>query len=294
MSRKKRWFGYIVYCLIITAGFLYLLFPSEVIKEYLIHTANAQNSPVVVSINRLTPWPTLGLKLDKAEISLENHSAHKLFQADSLIVRPKIWSFMQGNGRYCFTCRAYGGQLQGCMQFDQKDMDFPFQGEIEVHDVQIGAHTYVEELAGRRIQGNLAGTLSYRGSTNNLLAGNGKANLKLLDGSIELLFPILELDSLTFNEIAVDMALRNRVITITRCELTSSQLNGNLSGDIRLRKQIERSSINLRGELKPFASFFTGTEGGSMAMDYLKKKLKRGVLHFVIRGTLRKPKINFI
>jgi len=294
MSRKKRWFGYIVYCLIITAGFLYLLFPSEVIKQYLTHAANAQHSPVAVSINRIRPWPTLGLKLDDAEISLENHSAHKLFQADSLIVRPKIWSFMKGNGRYWFTCRAYGGELQGSMQFHQKDTNSPLQAEMELHDIQIGAHAYLEELAGRRIQGNLAGTLSYSGSTNNLFAGNGKANLKLLDGSVELLFPILELDSLTFNEIAVGIVLKNRMINITRCKLNSSQLEGKLSGNIRLRKQIERSSINLRGELKPFASFFTGTEGRSMAMDYLKKKLKRGVLHFVIRGTLRKPKINFI
>jgi type II secretion system protein N len=115
-----------------------------------------------------------------------------------------------------------------------------------------------------------------------------------LDGSVELLFPILELDSLTFNEITVDIMLRNRMINITSCELKSSQLNGKLSGNIRLRNQIEMSSINLRGELKPFASFFTGSGGRSTTMGFLKKKLKRGVLRFVIRGTLRRPKINFI
>ncbi|MFW6147336.1 MAG: type II secretion system protein GspN [Thermodesulfobacteriota bacterium] len=294
MSRKKRWFGYILYCFLVTAGFLYLLFPSEVLKEHLIHTANAQNSPMVVSINRLALWPTLGLKLDEAKVSLKNRSTHTLFQADRLIVRPKIWSFLKGNGRYCFSCQAYGGELQGSMQFDQKNPSSPLQTEMELHDIRLGAHTYLEEVAGRRIQGNLSGILSYSGPTNNFFSGNGKANLALLDGTIELLFPILQLDSLAFNEIVVDMVLRNRVITIARCELRSSQLDGNLSGDIRLRTQIERSSINLRGELKPFASFFTGTEGSSIAMGVLEKRLKRGALRFVVRGTLSRPKINFI
>jgi type II secretion system protein N len=291
MSRKTKWFGYIVFCVIITVCFLYLLFPSEAVKDYVISAANAQNIPVVVSVDRIRPWPALGLKVDGAEISLKKTPAHTLFQTDSLILRPEIWSLVKGSGRYSFTCQAYGGEVKGWLQFRHKP---PFQTEMEVHDIRIGGHTYLEELAGRRIEGNLSGTLYFTGQPNNLLGGNGKANLRLLDGAIELLLPLLELDSIAFDEISVDMMLRKSVVTIARCELSSSQLEGSLSGDIRLRKQIERSAINLKGEIKPFASFFTSTEGRSGTMNLLKKRLTSGALRFVIRGTLREPKIRFI
>jgi len=293
MSKKKKWFGYIFYFLIVTAGFLYLRFPSDVIKDYVMSTANRPNIPVVLSMNRVTPWPTLGLKVEDAEVSLNGTPAHTLFKADSLIVRPEIWSFIKGDQKYSFTCRAYGGHAKGYVQFLKRDMTPPFHAEMELQDVQIGGHAYLEELAGRRIQGRLTGNLYYSGKTDNLVSGDGGANLRLVDGAIELLLPLLELDSIAFNQIVIDAVLKKKMITVARCELSGPQLKGNLSGDISVRDQFEKSSLDLRGELEPFAAFFTGAEGSSGAMNILKKRLKRGTLSFIIRGTLREPKIRF-
>jgi type II secretion system protein N len=294
MSRKKKWFGYIIYCVIVTVGFLYLRFPSDAVKGYLKSAANKPDTPVLLSIDQVKPWPPFGLKLYQAEISLKNTPAHKLFKADSLIVRPDIWSFVRGSRRYCFTCRAYGGDVRGRVQFRQNSITPLFHAELELNNVQIGGYEYLEEQAGRRIQGSLTGTIYYSGQTKNLMSGDGGANLRLLDGTIELLFPLLGLDSIAFNEIVIDMVLKKRMISIARFDLSGPQLKGKLSGDISLRKQAARSSLNLRGELEPFAAFFTSAEGTSSAMNILKKRLKRGVLSFVIRGTLREPKVRFI
>jgi type II secretion system protein N len=294
MSGKKKWLGYIFYCLMVTAGFLYLRFPSDVIKDYVMSTANRPNIPVALSMNRVLPWPTLGLKIEDAELSLKDTPAHTLFTTDSLIVRPEIWSFIKGSQKYCFTCWAYGGQARGWVQFSHRDTRAPFHAEMELKDVQIGGHAYLEELAGRRIHGRLTGTLSYSGKTNNLVSGDGGANLRLVDGAIELLLPLLELDSIAFNQIVIDAVLKKRMITITRCELSGPQLKGNLSGDITVRDQVERSPLNLRGELEPFAELFTSAGGSSGIVNILKKRLKRGTLSFLIRGTLREPKIRFI
>lgn len=294
MSKKKKWFGYILYCLIITAGFLYLRFPSDVIKDYLRNTVNKPNIPIVLSIDGVKPWPTFGLKVDEAEISLKDASSPKLFKAESLIVRPEIWSFVKGSRRYCFQCQAYGGDIKGCVQFRQNAMTLPFHTEIEVKGMQVGGYEYLEDLAGRRIQGNLSGTLHYNGQRKNLMSGDGGANLRLFDGAIEILLPLLGLDSIAFNEIVIDMVLRKRMINIARCELSGDQLKGKLSGKIRLRKQLTRSALDLKGELEPFAAFFSSAEGTSGAMNILKKRLKRGALNFVIRGTLSEPKVRFI
>ena len=277
----------------VTAGFLYLRFPSDVIKDYLISAAHRTNIPVALSMNRVTPWPFFGLKMEDAEVSLKDTPAHTLLKADSLIVRPEIWSFIKGSQKYCFTCRAYGGHAKGCVQLRKRDMMPPFHAEMELKDVQIGDHAYLKELAGRRIQGRLTGNLSYSGETDSLISGDGGANLRLVDGAIELLLPFLELDSIAFNQVVIDAVLKKRMITITRCELSGPQLKGNLSGNISVMNQVEKSFLSLRGELEPFAAFFTGAEGSSGAMNILKKRLKRGTLGFIIRGTLREPKIQF-
>ncbi len=294
MSRKKKWFGYLFYCLIITTGFLYLRFPSDVIRDYLRNAVNKPNIPVVLSIDRVKPWPTFGLKVDEAEISLKDASAPGLFKAESLIVRPEIWSFVKGSRRYCFQCQAYGGDIKGCVQFRQNAMTLPFHTEIEVKDIQVGGYEYLEDLVGRRIQGNLSGTIHYSGQGKNLMSGDGGANLRLSDGAIELLLPLLGLDSVAFNEIVIDMVLKKRMINIARFDLSGDQLKGKLSGKISLRKQVERSSLDLKGELEPFAAFFSSAEGTSSTMNILKKRLKGGALSFVIRGTLREPKVRFI
>jgi len=294
MAHKTKWFGYIFYCLMVTAGFLYLRFPSDLIKDYAISAVNNSNMPVALSINRVAPWPTLGLKVEDAEVSFKDAPAHTLFKADSLIVRPEIWSFIKGSEKYCFTCRAYGGHARGCVQFRREDMTHPFHAEMELKEVRIGAYEYLEKLAGRRIRGRLTGNLYYSGKTDNLVSGDGGANFRLVDGAIELLLPLLKLDSIAFNEIVIDAVLKKRRIAIDRCELTGPQLKGNLSGDINVMGQVETSSLDLRGELEPFAALFTGAEGSSGAMNILKNRLKRGTLSFVIRGTLREPKIRFI
>jgi type II secretion system protein N len=294
MSKKRKWFGYICYVLLVTACFLYLRFPSDVIKEYVVRTAHKTNIPVALSMNRVTPWPTLGLKVEDAKVSLKNTPAHTLFKADSLIVRPEIWSFIKGSEKYCFTCQAYGGHARGFVEFRQGHVTSPFRAEMELKDVRIGGHEYLEKLAGRRIQGRLTGNLYYSGKTDDLGSGDGGANLRLVDGAFELLLPLLELDSIAFNQIVIDAVLKKRMITITHCELSGPQLKGNLSGDISVRDQVEKSALDLRGELEPFAALFTSAEGSSGAMNILKKRLKRGMLSFIISGTLREPKIRFI
>jgi type II secretion system protein N len=293
MARKTKWFGYIFYCFLVTAGFLYFCFPSDIIKNYMINAANKSNIPITLSINRITPRPTLGLKVEDTEIYLKDTPAHMLFRADTLIVRPEIWSFIKGSQRYYFTCQAYGGRAKGNIQLLKKDMTQPFHAEMELHDIRIGGHEYLEKLAGRSIQGRLTGNLSYSGTTNNLVSGDGEANLKLLDGTVELLLPLLELDSISFNQITIDTVLKKGKLTITRCEFTGPQLKGDLSGNISMRSQIEHSSLDLRGALEPHAAFFTGA-GRSGIMNIIQNRLKRGTLSFIIRGTLSKPNIRFI
>jgi type II secretion system protein N len=294
ISKNRKWFGYLLYCIALTLLLLYYRFPSDAIYNYLKITANNLDTPLILSVDRINPWLPLGLRLGNAEISLKNRQALSIFKADNLLVRPEVWSFIKGKKKYCFECIAYGGDIRGSIYFSKQSVITPFNTEISVKGVQIGSYENMKDLVGRRINGILQGTVFYTGQHQNLIDGSGEANIRLLNGSVELLLPILSLDSIKFNEIAINMVLRKQMITIARFELIGPMLKSTLSGTVDLKRQFANSTLNLRGTIEPFTALLKNAEGALGSLTLLRGRLKKGALMFTLRGTIGKPKIKFI
>lgn len=293
ISKNKKWFGYTIYCIIVTVGLLYYRFPSDDLRDYIQIRANNLNTPLFLSIDRIKPWPPFGLKLGQTEIALKDKPDIKLFRADSLLVKLEAWSFLKGKGKYCFECLAYGGDVGGCVYFEKNSTKAPFNTEIELKSIRIGNYKGLRYLIGRDVDGIINGTIYYSGQHKNLMDGTGEANLKLLDGRVDLLLPILPLGSIEFNEVKIDMALKKRKVNLTRFELNGHQLKGTLSGTISLKEKFAKSTIDLKGTIEPFASFFKNTEGAFSALRFFKQMMRKGTLTFIVHGTLGEPKIKF-
>jgi len=293
ISKNKKWFGYIIYCIIVTVGLLYYRFPSDDLRDYIQIRANNLNTPLFLSIDRIKPWPPFGLRLGQTEIALKDKPDIKLFRADSLLVKPEAWSFLKGKGKYCFECLAYGGDVGGCVYFKKNSIKAPFNTEIELKSIRIGNYKDLRYLIGRDVDGIINGTIYYSGQRKNLMDGTGEANLKVLDGQVDLLLPILPLGSIEFNEVKIDMALKKRKINLTRFELNGHQLKGTLSGTISLKEKFAKSTIDLKGTIEPFASFFKNTEGAFSVLRFFKQRMRKGALTFIVHGTLGEPKFKF-
>jgi len=291
LSKNKRWLGYIFYCIILAVGLLYYRFPSEALRDYLQTRANNSNTPFSLSIDRIRLWPPFGLRLGQTEILLKGKPAVKVFRADSLFVRPEAWSFLKGKSRYCFECLAYGGDISGCIRLEENSIAAPFDTEIELKNIRIGTCEYLKDLVGRHVDGILYGTICYSGQQKDLMGGAGEVNLKILDGRVEILLPILSLESIDFSEVKIDMVLKKQRINLTRLELEGPQLKGILSGTISLKRDFAKSTLNLRGRIEPLASFLKNSGGVYNTLRLLKKRLRRGTLAFIIRGTIGEPKI---
>ena len=292
--KNRKWVGYISYCIFLTAGFLYFLFPSDAVREYLQIKARNLNPPLMVSIDRIKPWPLCSLKFGHTEISFLDKPNIKLFRADNLLLRPGAGSFIKGDHKWCFQCVAYGGRIKGCTNFDNSDMAGPLKAEIEFDTIRIGTYEHLKDLIGRYVDGTLTGTISYSGQRERLLKGAGEANLKFVNGRIELLSPVLTLESIEYNEIAINMALKRGTVNLTRLQLEGPLLKGTLSGSIRLKEELVKSRLDLKGRIEPFAAFFKKAEGTQSTLMYFRKMLRKGALPFRIRGTLAQPKISFM
>lgn len=293
ISRNRKWFGYIIYCILLTVALLYYRFPSDTLRDYLQARANNLDTPLFLSIDRIKPWLPFGLKFRQTEISFKEKPNIKIFSADSLLVKPQAWSFFKGKSKYCFECLSYGGDIRGCIYFEKDRLTAPFNTEIELNTIRVGNYEHLKDLIGTHVNGILSGTICYRGQHKNLIDGAGEANLKLLDGKVDLLLPILSLESIKFNEVKIDMVLKTQKINLTHFELEGPLLKSTMSGTISLKKEFAKSTLDLTGKIEPFAAFFKNTEGVSNTVKFFKQRLRKGTLVFIIQGTIGEPKIRF-
>jgi type II secretion system protein N len=293
MEKPKRVFGYIIYFICITAGLLYYLFPSDAVEDYLQVKAHNLNPSLSISIDRITPWPLLGLRFTNAQILYQQQPGTRLFRAETLVIRPHVGSFLKGAQEWSFRCTAYGGAINGSASLNG-DAANALNAQFELDAIRMGQHKDLRDLIGRSVDGQLSGTISYTGRRQGVLSGSGEANLRLVDGKIELLSPLLTLDSIEYNEVTIAMVLKRKRVNLTRLDLEGPMLKGTVSGVIRLREELEKSSLDLKGRVEPFPGLFEQAESAQSVLEFFKGRLRQGALPFRIRGTIANPRITFI
>ncbi|OPX34956.1 MAG: type II secretion system protein GspN [Desulfobacteraceae bacterium 4484_190.2] len=287
--KHKKCLGYILYGILLMIVLLYYRFPSDALEDYLQSTADEINPRYHVLVGKVRPSLPFGMKFLKARVSL--------FMAESLLIRPGLWSFLKGESKYLFDCLAYGGDIKGSVHFSDNGgeaSERPFTTSIELSDIRINDYEYLFTLIGRNVKGILGGIITYSGQGSLLINGTGEANLRISNGSVELLQPIFSLESVSFDDVRIKMILEKTKIKLTRVELKGREIKGTLSGTIGLKQNISNSRLALRGSIEPLEGFFKSENGAPRIMKLFKRRLRKGKLSFVVRGTPADPKIRFI
>ncbi|MBN1227655.1 MAG: type II secretion system protein GspN [Deltaproteobacteria bacterium] len=284
---------YVLYGVALTAFLLYFCFPSDALNEYIQSRANNLNTSLYFSVERAKPWLPIGLRLWGTEVSTKNRPRVKLFKADSTLIRPDLWSFLRGEGRYRFKSLAYGGDIKGFVFIEEDGFPENFDTRIEFENIKVGAHKYLKELLGRQIDGTLGGYVNYKGSDKGIMDGAGETSLQLSEGRLELALPFLSMESVDFEDVIIDMYLKDRRVDFKRFELKGSLFTATISGSLRLSNNLLRSAIDLKGTIELFSEFFKNNTGLEV-MGLLRSRMNKGKISFAVYGTLEAPKYKII
>ncbi len=290
--KNKIYLGYILYGMILTAGLLYYCFPSDAVREYVQASVSRINPQLHVSVGKVRPSFLFGLKFLKTELSQKADPETGLFKVDSLLMRPEIWSFLLGKSRYYFRCRAYGGDVKGHVHFLGGGLKSPIAASVELRDISIDHYAPLSTLIGRHVKGALGGTITYSGQDDLLKKGVGEANLRILDGSMQLLQPFLHLESIDFDELRAKLVLKNQKIDLSHVKLEGKDIKGTLSGTISLRKQFMKSGLNLKGTIELLPEMFLKGDEGTLDREMFPEQPLE--TPFSISGTIAEPKFKFI
>ncbi len=291
MILKKTYQWYTLYGILLTVCLLYFCFPSDVFRDNFIKAVCSANPQVMVSVEDVRPSLLLGVILLNTRFSLQANPDRELFSAKRITIRPGIWSLLTGKSRYNFSCRMYDGEIEGFFHFNENNNENLFDTSFKLKDIPIHDFNYLSALIGQHSTGTVNGTVTLEGQTHMLLQGTGSANLKISEGMVELKEPLFDIETINFDEVLVKLSLKKQQIKLTHFKLKGKEIQGTLSGDIRLNRNFMNSLLDLDGTIKLHTAYlFKDFKGGSDTNGFPQDPLE---LLFKVSGTIEKPEYNF-
>ncbi len=245
----RKWTAYILYGVLVTALFLYLLFPAGYVERYVrAHMAGALPGMAVEVGSAVLVLPP-GMMLSDLAVA-EKEGASPVFEAEKITVRPSMGSLFRNSIVLNARARAYGGNITARIVLPEGNRaDGPYEVTANLDALDMGRYSSLNETLGQRIEGTLSGDINYRGVKGTPLEGEGTMNLHLRDGSLSLSADLFGFSAVDFKTVESDMTIKNRTVTIETLAFTGSQINGTLNGKIMLRDPLPRSMLSLRGKI---------------------------------------------
>ena len=280
---SKKTLLYTAYIIGLTVFFLYFLFPSDAVRDYVVYKINRGNPGVSVTIDRVSPVLPPGIELHDVGIA---HGNRALFDLDSLKITPGLLSFFSNKKTAKFKGRVNDGTVQGWAEADSRSDQRAEKIEGTISGIQVQRIPALRHLGTYKISGNLGGDFII-GDTGSRRSMTGK--LTLSDCRIDFDQPIISQSSLKFNNINADLVLNKGTLVIKKFSARGNQLNADISGSIALNTSGRRNALNLNGSVTPHHGFLAKI-GNSIPADLLQqKKAGKTTISFIIGGTLEAP-----
>ena len=279
----KKWFFYITYVLIILAAFLYLLFPSEEIKSYLIQQAGQIAPETSVDIGKIKPRFPPGLKFSDMEIALRNKS---VIDAREINIIPRYLSLFSDNKIFAVKGVVYQGPFYG--EASVANVSKPEYGaDITFDAVEVNEISALSDLTPHQMYGNAEGHVKY--NSKNGLYGNGEAEVVINDCRVELNPPLFGFKDLALGRVNAVIELQNREVSIKEITVNGKQVSGSATGAIGLRRPLPLSTVQLNGQIKPHPSLIKELSRVVPAQLLARRDYAENGIPFRISGTIERP-----
>lgn len=245
---KKRVLWFTLYGIGITAVFLYLLFPADIVKNRL--EAQLSSPDFSFKAGSLQPSLPLGIKLRNLSVS-PVEAGDVFFQGETLDLQANLLSFWQKRSSVSLDGKAYGGNFNGRIVFVSVNKVYaPVEGKLDFQNMDVGKYPFLKSQLGRDISGKVRGSLSYEKDSETNSKSNGTMKLLLTKGSYALAEPFLGFNRIEIDRGEIQAQMKNGAIKIEKLEIFGPQINCSIRGNITLADNFKSSQLNLTGQIE--------------------------------------------
>ena len=285
MKNTPKRLLYGLYVLAAIVFFIYYLFPSDTIKNYVISGFNKINPTINISIDHIRPAFPPGLKFYK--VNFYNMDS-TLAETEQIKVVPNLLSLFRSKIIFFFKGRAYKGNFEGNGEFIKNNPEQHVVIEGKFSNINIKEIPAVKQFIRRNLTGILEGNFTYHNGGKS--SGTSEVKFVISDGEVELLQPVFKLENISFSKIEAEITVENQRVKIKRCIINASPMDGNVSGLINLREPLGQSYLRLLGVIKPNQEFLEEL-GKDLPTNLLPKEIfSKKVVRIRIYGTLDEPR----
>ncbi len=281
MKKRIVYPGYII---IVAVFFLYYLFPGDAVTSYINYQINSMSPDIQLSIKELKPAFPPGMKLIAPDLLSRNQN---IIGAEFLNIKPSYLSLFKKDKTFFINGNMYEGDLDSSIHVAGIRSNPEYEIEATFDNIQISQIPVIKAYEAYQFSGLAEGNLVY--SNKEVKAGKGNAGIIITESTVQFTPALFGLEQLEFKTIKADFEIINQRLTLKNLDVDSRDVSANASGSIILRNPIDKSTINIRGELKPHPAFLKEL-GNFFPVDLINnQKSKKGGIPFRITGSIERP-----
>jgi type II secretion system protein N len=264
--------------------FLYWLFPSDLLRQYVETLVNRINPELSVSIEEIELIFPPGLSLSTVDV---RHKDYAMVRVDAARIAPRLLSIFGDSKAVKFTLETSDGTADGVAVVGFSEEVPRLSLTVDIAGIQLNQLAALRGVPDYIIAGILDGRIDFTSKDGR--TGNGQASLGITKCRIEPLNPVFNVERIEFRSIDTDLALTPKRVQIRKFDAKGRQLNGKVTGSIYIRAPYDSSRLNLSGIVRPHPEF-TARLKKSVPIALLGgRDLSRQGLPFKISGTVAKP-----
>lgn len=276
---------YLAYAVTMFFLIAYLRFPGETASRILGERINRITPKIQLELSNVTPVIPPGFKTANPVITVLDQNR---FSLDSAVVSPDILTLFSSTRKINFKAAALNGTVKGTISTPTDTALSPMTLLSEFSDLEIPKVYYSKGLIDLEALFKLSGTVEY---TQNQPLGSTRAELHLTDLKITILTPLVQalgFSDITFTHVDITAAMDNDQFEITRFSAPGDKLSITLTGTGTLKLPMEKSQLNLKGEIRPDPSHVANFAGIS-SVEVLFQDTKNEGIPFTVSGTVENP-----
>jgi type II secretion system protein N len=283
---SRRTLAYAAYFIGITVFFLYYLFPSEAVKDYVAYRLGRVSPGFDISFENVSPVMPPGIKLHDVGISRDNQA---LIDLESVKITPGLLSLFSDRKTARFRGLVHAGTVEGKVEINNRNDQHTEKIEGRISGVRVQAIPALKYLTPHNISGNLGGDflISRTGP-----GGSMSSQLTLSECRIVFDQPVIGQPSLAFKNVAADLVLERGRLVIKKCSARGSDLNADITGTIDLINTGRRNALSLNGSVTPHHAFLAKIESSIPANLLRQKTAGNQTISFRVGGTVETPEFS--
>ncbi|MFZ5563444.1 MAG: type II secretion system protein GspN [Thermodesulfobacteriota bacterium] len=198
-------------------------------------------------------------------------------------ISPSFLSLLGAGRSFAFKARIMDGGVKGVCRQDKTTGKWAI--DMAFSNVGLEDMAFFNQLPVRQITGTAGGKIQGDFDGRQVAV---RSDLVLLNVMVALKEPVLSIDAVTFDRIETALTANGDRLRIERLTGKGKQMEGDLAGDILVRRPFAQSSLRLKGNIKPQAGL-TAALGKSSSVDVLLSHVGEQGFPIELKGTLAAP-----